>query len=126
MKNQTLKKKLNSIGYKIGNKYVGILFEKFSKVLPVKRIEENDRAIAFWHPKPVYEKHILIVPKKTIENISSFSNKDFAYIQDSFKLAKIIIKNFGWEKKEYKLLINGGKNQKIKQFHFHLISGKEL
>ena len=53
----------------IGDYIVGNTFEKFSKVLPVDRVFENDKVIAFWHPKPFWEKHILIVPKKKIKNI---------------------------------------------------------
>lgn len=125
MKSKTIKKKAKALGYKIANKYTGTLFEKFSKFFPVKRIEENDRALAFHHPRPCYEKHILIIPKKPIKNLSSLSNSELPYIQDCLKLAKIIIKKFNWERKEYRLILNGGKNQNIKQLHFHLIMGTE-
>ncbi len=125
MNKKTVKKKINSFGYKIANKYIGVLFEKFSKVLPIKRIEENEKAIAFYHPKPDYQEHILITPKKAIKNLSSFSNSDLPFVQDCFKLAKMIIRRLNWEKKEYRLIVNGGENQKIKQLHFHLIMGRE-
>jgi len=125
MKIKKMKIKAKAFGYKIVNKYTGTVFEKFPQFLPVKRIDENDRAIAFHHPKPCYEKHILIIPKKSIKNLSSLSNSELPYIQDCFKLVKTIIKKFNWEMKEYKLIVNGGKNQKIKQLHFHLIRSRK-
>ena len=53
----------------IGDYIVGTTFESLSGALPVKRVYENDKVIAFWHPKPFWEQHILIVPKKKIKNV---------------------------------------------------------
>jgi len=107
---------------KLGEIIIGIAFGKLSKLLPVEKLKENKFAIAFKHPKPTYKIHILIVPKKTIRNMSELNSKDFVYIKNIFKISQEIIKDLGLENKNYRIIINGGENQKVKQLHFHLIS----
>ena len=101
---------------------VGIAFGKFSSILPLTRIEETEKVIAFNHPKPEYKQHILIVPKKRIRNLSSVSKDTFGYLNDLIFVAKKIIKKQKLEDSNYRLIINGGENQDIKQLHAHLIS----
>ena len=107
---------------KFGELVVGIAFGKFSKALPVKRIKETKKAIAFWHPKPSYHIHILVVPKKQIKNFSSIKETDFKYTLEVFKLANEIISDMRLKDTNYSLVINGGDKQEVKQLHLHIIS----
>jgi len=108
----------------LGDYIVGTTFESLSNALPVKRVYENKLIIAFWHPRPFWEKHIVIVPKKKIKNIASIKNDDQALINEVFVSVKDIVQKLGWT--EYTLLVNGGNRQEINQIHFHLCSGKEV
>lgn len=82
--------------------------------------------IAFWHPKPFWEKHILLVPKKSIKNITRLESEDYPYIVEIYKVVKEIVEEFGWDKSEYTILTNGGNRQEVNQLHFHLHSGKAV
>lgn len=108
----------------IGDYIVGTTFESLSSALPVKRVYENDLVIAFWHPKPFWEQHILIVPKKKIKGIMSIQESDMVFVNEVFRIVKIIVEKLKWE--GYSLLVNGGNRQEVNQMHFHLCSGKEL
>ncbi len=108
----------------IGDYIVGTTFESLSSALPVKRLYENDKLVAFWHPKPFWEQHVLIVPKKKIKNIISLQESDMVYVSEVFKAVKVIVEQLNW--KEYTLLVNGGDRQEVNQMHFHLCTGKEL
>ncbi len=110
----------------LGDIMVGIAFGKFSNLLPVRRIKETGKVIAFWHPKPFWEKHILIIPKKQIRNLTSLKYEDGEYLYEVFKVAGEIVKELGWEKEGYSLLANGGRRQEVNQLHFHLNSGKQI
>ena len=110
----------------MGDLIVGLAFGKFSKLLPIKRVKETDMLIAFWHPRPLWEKHILIVPKKPIKKLSSFGKKDEEYISEVFRVVVELAKKFELENEGYSLIVNGGKKQEVKQLHFHLCSGKKL
>ncbi len=110
----------------IGDLIVGIAFGNLSGLLPVKRIKETDKVVAFWHPKPYWEKHILLVPKKAIKSLTSLKDEDYIYINEVYKVAKEIVEEQGWEKNGYTILANGGSRQEVSQVHFHLSSGAEL
>jgi len=111
----------------IGDLIIGIAFgTPISKLLPVQRVKETERVLAFWHPKPFWEKHILIVPKKTIKNLTSLTAEDYIYMQEIYKVAKEIVEELGWDKTGYTILTNGGDRQEVNQIHFHLNSGRQL
>jgi len=110
----------------IGDLIVGIAFGKLSKLLPVKRVEETEKVIAFWHPKPFWEKHILIVPKKQIKSLVLVKDGDLEYINEVYRVAGKIVKRLNWEKGGYTILVNGGDRQEVNQLHFHLNSGEKL
>jgi histidine triad (HIT) family protein len=110
----------------VGDEVVGLVFGKFSKFLPVKKIKETDRVIAFWHPKPFWEKHILIVPKRKIKSIASVSGDDLEFVGEVLLVAKEIILELDWDKEGYTLLANGGTRQEVNQLHFHLACGERV
>jgi len=126
-----VKKKLAKAAFKlakspVGDLIIGLAFGKFSRALPVKRLKETDKVIAFWHPKPFWEKHILIVPKKAIKKITEINKSDLEYVDEAFMVTKELVGELGWEKRGYTLLINGGKRQEVNQLHFHLASGRKI
>jgi len=108
----------------LGDLVIGLAFGKFSKLLPVKRIKETEKVIAFWHPKPFWEKHIVLVPKKTIKTLSDLSFENSVYISEVFLMAKEIILDLHWS--GYSIVVNGGSRQEVGQIHFHLHSGKQI
>lgn len=110
----------------IGDLIVGIAFGKLSGLLPVKRIKETDKVIAFWHPQPFWEKHILIVPKKAIKKLATLKPDELVYVEEAFRVAEEIVDELGWGKEGYTLSVNGGSRQEVHQLHFHLAAGKQI
>jgi len=105
----------------LGTLLVGYVFENFSSALPVDVVYETDNVIAFWHPKPYWEKHIVIVPKKRIESISALTSEDAEYLSAVFEAVQHIVKDQKLE--AYTVTVNGGTRQDVMQIHFHLWSG---
>jgi len=110
----------------IGDLIVGLAFGKFSSILPIKRIIETDKAIAFWHPKPFWEHHILIVPKAPIKSLLDIKATDSTYIMEMYIVLADVVKKLTWEQEAYSTLINGGIRQDIGQLHMHLFKGPEV
>lgn len=106
---------------KVGDYVAGVTFKYCSKLLPVKKVFEDKYVIAFWHPKPFWDKHIVIVPKKKIKNITSLKPTDSIYITKVFECVQKIVLDYNWIK--YSVIVNGGKRQEVNQLHFHLSSG---
>jgi histidine triad (HIT) family protein len=102
-------------------KVVRICFAYYSFILPLKRIKETSKVLVFYHPKPTYANHILIVPKKDIPNLLALSQYP-EYITAVFTAAQDIITELNWEHGTYTLRANGGPRQEVQQVHFHLSS----
>ena len=98
------------------------MFAYLSFAIPVKRLRETDTLLAFHHPKPSYPLHILLVPKRAIENFMQLSEADADFYADLVQTVQSLVSEFGLEQGGYRLVVNGGDYQEIPQLHFHLIS----
>lgn len=96
----------------------------FSKKLKVIKVRETDNVLAFYHTKPSWTTHIVIVNKKHIGNLLELENMDL--VKEIFEIAKDIIKEKDLDKTNFKIITNGGKFQDSKHLHFHLVSGEPL
>lgn len=104
---------------------IGWCFINTIDLLPLNRIIETARVIAFYHPKPSYRVHVLIVPKKVIGEFIEIDLIDADLIKEMFTVANRVIIKLDLSKKGYSLILNGGTKQEIKQVHFHLVSEDE-
>ncbi len=104
------------------------LFEKIiDGELPAKKLYEDDKIIAIEDKFPKAPVHVLIIPKKVIEDIQSMKEEDFPLlghvVQVAQKLAKELKLDAG-----YRLVVNNGAQagQTIFHLHFHLMGGHYL
>ena len=96
--------------------FVGLAFAYFPFLIPVKKVAQNKKVVAFRHPSPSYPNHILIIPRKIARTMFHLSGEDFsAVIEAATKIRYGDTSNFV-------LMINGGKRQDVMQAHFHLFS----
>lgn len=91
-----------------------------SFAIPVKRLRETETLMAFYHPKPSYPFHVLLVPKKAVKTLMDFDSSDPAFLSDLFSTVQSLVDEFHLA--AYRLIINGGEYQDFPQLHFHLIS----
>ncbi|MBA4420481.1 MAG: hypothetical protein C0391_04985 [Anaerolinea sp.] len=101
---------------------IGWCFINTIDLLPLNRITETPRVIAFYHPRPSYKIHVLIVPRKVIGEFTEIDLIDADLIKEMFTVANMVINKLDLSKKGYSLILNGGTKQEIKQVHFHLVS----
>ena len=93
-----------------------------SFAIPVHRLRETRALIAFYHPRPTYPVHILLVPKQAIINLSELTPADAPFLIDLFQTVQELVRELGLESGGYRLIVNGGKYQDVPQLHFHLVS----
>ncbi|MFH1601971.1 MAG: HAD-IA family hydrolase [Candidatus Shapirobacteria bacterium] len=96
----------------------------FSKKIKVKIVKETKELLAFYHTRPSWSTHIVIVPKKHIAKLTDV--KDMNLIKEIFSIAKEIIIENDWDNKNFKIISNGGTFQDSEHLHFHLVSGKKI
>lgn len=101
---------------------MGTIFESFSDLLPVERLWESDTLVAFYHPKPGFPVHVLIVPKRSIASVTELGDQDADILTDLVQCVKILVSDLHLENGGYRLISNGGKYQDVPQLHFHLVS----
>ena len=94
-----------------------------SFAIPVKRLRETETLIAFYHPKPAYPFHVLLVPKKAVASLKEFDPADTAFLMDLYSTVQNIVSEYHLP--AYRLILNGGEVQNFPQLHFHLISEVE-
>lgn len=93
--------------------------------IPSNKVLENDEFLAFHDINPKAPIHVLIIPKKHIEN---FDGLDGSTATGIVKFAQEVAIATGANKGGYRLITNCGQNggQEVPHLHFHLLGGKRL
>jgi histidine triad (HIT) family protein len=107
-----------------GGLITGFLFAHMSFVIPVKRLRETATLIAFYHPRPAYPVHILLVPRRKLRSMAQLSAADTDFLQELFQVVNELVLEMGLEPAGYRLIANGGAYQEVDHLHFHLVAGE--
>jgi histidine triad (HIT) family protein len=107
------------------NKYDFYCEEALSGKTKIDILFDSPDVLAFYHTKPFWEKHIVIIPKKHIKDLISVSDEDMQIITQIMKVARDLAKDLDLTE-GVKVLTNLGKFQDTPHVHFHLAQGKEL
>jgi len=91
-----------------------------SFAIPVKHLQETETLLAFYHPKPTYQFHILLIPKKSITSLEDFDPNDTAFLRDLYLTVQNLVDKF--QLTAYRFIVNGGAYQDFPQLHVHLVS----
>jgi histidine triad (HIT) family protein len=101
---------------------VYFFFSHMNNFLPVERLSENEYWVAFHHPQPAHPLHILMMPRRNIENLMDAPGSSPELFSALFTMVQSLITEFKLEHYGYRLITNGGPYQSIPQWHWHLIS----
>jgi histidine triad (HIT) family protein len=94
-----------------------------SFAIPVSRLRETDNLLAFYHPKPAYPYHVILVPKKLISTLADLNpTTDADFLKDLYSTVNSLVKEFNLS--AYRLIVNGGEYQDFPHLHFHLVSSE--
>lgn len=93
-----------------------------SNKLAVEKVRETEKVLAYYHTKPNWTVHIVIIPKQHVTRLVEL--EDMGVIQEIFQVAQDIIKEKGFAESNYKIITNGGSFQDSQHLHFHLVSGE--
>lgn len=110
----------------VGRFFAGRLFTHMSFALPVAKLRETDTLIAFYHPRPSYAVHILLVPKRKLAGLSDLTPADADFTADLFQVVNTLVAELQLEERGYRLIANGGAYQDVPHLHFHLVSGDAI
>ena len=98
--------------------------EVLSGKTPVKKVLETDKVLAYWHTRPFWETHIVVIPKTHVGSLLTLNdNALLAELIDVVKkVAATVVNDCG----AARVLTNLGDYQDSKHLHFHVNSGKQI
>jgi histidine triad (HIT) family protein len=96
-----------------------------SFAIPLHKLRETSTLLAFYHPRPAYPVHILILPKRAIPSLADLSAEDASLLAEVIQVTKSLVAELGLEKEGYRLIVNGGAYQDLPQLHWHLVAGSQ-
>lgn len=106
---------------------VGNALQYCGWAIPVKKIYSSKEIIAFYHPQPSYENHIVISPKKAVMNLQQMSSERYGmYFMKIWETAGAIRATHPEYHDSFVMVANGGKRQEVQQVHFHMFTHHEL
>ena len=95
-------------------------------LVPLERVYETKTLLAFYHPRPSYPLHIVLVPRRRLPGLTALGADDAAFLQDLFVAVRHLVSTLDLERAGYRLIANGGAYQDVPQLHFHLVSERAL
>jgi histidine triad (HIT) family protein len=98
----------------------------FAEEVKVEKIYDSEYVFAYYNLKPEYEKDIIIVPKKHINNLIELKAEDEIFLWEMIKVGKYVAKSLLDEYKGAKLFTEMGDQQVEKHLTFRLIAGKKI
>lgn len=87
-------------------------------------LKESDKVVAFADINPVADVHILIVPKKHIQSVSTIKNEDSEFLVDMFAAASSLAEEKNLD--AYRVSFNAGRYQHVGHLHMHLLAGGKI
>ena len=87
---------------------------------------ENERIFAFHHTNPLWEHHIVLLPKKHIESLLTLEEADNDLLLELVAVAKEIAAEMMAQYGACRVYTNLGSYQSAKHLHWHIGSGAQL
>ena len=96
--------------------------------IPSTKVYEDDKVLAFKDINPAAPIHVLVIPKKQIENVLEINEENKEIASDIFLAINKIAKQEGFEKHGFRVITNCGKDagQEVMHLHFHILAGGKM
>lgn len=94
--------------------------------IPVDRIVETDRVLAFHHTKPYWPVHIVVIPKPHIESLAAMGPDHLEIVREMLDVAAALCRDVSATHGGCRLSTNCGDHQTTKHLHFYIHSGSRL
>ena len=96
--------------------------------IPSEKVYEDEEILAFKDIDPAAPIHILVIPKKHIENLLEVKEEDSYLIGHIYQVINKIAKDMGIKQDGFRVIVNCGKDagQVVLHVHFHMLAGRKL
>ena len=87
---------------------------------------QNEQVFAFHHTNPLWEHHVVLLPKRHIESLISLEESDNELLLELMRTAKQIATDFMARFGACRVYTNLGTYQSSKHLHWHIGAGEQL
>lgn len=126
-RSSSLKTKLLAFGLRLARwrvlrPVVSLFFRHMDRFLSADRLYQNNYWVAFAHPQPAYALHLLIVPRQDLPSLQQAPLAPAERYAALFAAVQELVRRYDLAACGYRLITNGGPNQSVPQWHWHLVS----
>jgi histidine triad (HIT) family protein len=97
-----------------------------SGALKVPICFENEQLFAFHHTNPIWEQHVVLLPKRHVESLITLGEEDNDLMLELMRAAKVIAADFMARFGACRVYTNLGAYQSSKHLHWHIGCGEQL
>ncbi len=91
-------------------------------------VVENEDVIAFEDINKIAPVHVLVVPKKHLQNVAELDPEDTRLLSAIQTAIKYVVQTTGIEESGFRVTTNAGESagQSVFHLHYHVIGGRNL
>lgn len=89
----------------------------------VEKVFETANVLAYFHTKPAYEKHIVVIPKKHISSLITIGEEENALLLELLSVVRKVAADIVSEHGACRVITNLGEYQDSKHLHWHVVYG---
>jgi histidine triad (HIT) family protein len=97
--------------------------------IPTNVVYENDLVCAFRDTDPQAPTHVLVVPKKHVQDASHLTQEDGDLLKALLDAVQAVVKKEGLDQDGgYRLVVNTGEKggQSVPHLHIHVLGGRDM
>jgi histidine triad (HIT) family protein len=91
--------------------------------IEVKKVKETENVLAYYHTRPHWPIHIVVIPKRHIPSLLHLEDSDDQIILELLDVIREVATMVKAEHGAARVLTNLGSYQDSKHLHFHISSG---
>ncbi|MGA8296210.1 MAG: HIT domain-containing protein [Acidimicrobiales bacterium] len=95
---------------------------------PAEVVGETDTVVAFRDIAPVAPTHVLVVPRRHIDDAATLGPQDGVVVASMFALAKAVAERDEVLQSGYRLVLNVGRHAQnsVGHLHLHVLGGRQM
>jgi histidine triad (HIT) family protein len=96
--------------------------------LPADIVDRSDHAVAFRDLNPQAPVHVLVIPRRHIENAATVVPADAEVVADMVVTARRVAEDEGIAERGYRLVFNVGEDatNTVPHLHLHVLGGRAM
>lgn len=92
----------------------------------VEKVYETDNVLAYYHTRPFWKTHIVVIPKRHISSLLTMNADDEPILLELLDVVRKVASDVVTAMGAARVLTNLGEYQDSKHLHFHVYSGEKL